>query len=159
MQVFDASSMVHAWDNYPLEQFPGLWEWIAEEIDAERLVIPRPILDEIHHRTPECATWLKQHDVQPVPITNAIVQEAFRIKKLIGVEDDNYHPKGVDENDLLVIATASILSGEVISNEGRQAKPKDPTKVKIPMVCAMAEVSVDCMNFIDYLKRGGAVFG
>jgi hypothetical protein len=158
MQVFDASSMIHAWDNYPFEQFPGLWDWIAEEVKASRLVIPRPILDEINHRTPECAVWLKQNSVELVAITDAILQEAFRIKKLIGIEDDNYHPKGVDENDLFVIATAKILSADVISNEGRQSKPDEPRKVKIPAVCAMSEVSLTCVNFLEYLKRGGAVF-
>ena len=32
MQVFDASSMIHAWDNYPEPQFPGLWSWLAFQL-------------------------------------------------------------------------------------------------------------------------------
>lgn len=158
MQVFDASSMIHAWDNYPLGQFPGLWEWIAAEIEAGRLVIPRPLLEEIDHRTPECAKWLKQHDVKLIALTDAILREALRIKSLIGVENDNYHPKGVDEKDLFAIATARNLSAELVSNEGRQKKPDDPRKKRIPAVCAMPEVKVPCVNFVEYLKRGGAVF-
>lgn len=158
MQVFDASSMIHAWDNYPLEQFPGLWAWIAAEIEAERLVIPRPILDEIDYRTPECAKWLKQHGAKLIVLTDAILQEALRIKALIGVENDDYHPKGVDENDLFAIAAARILSAELVSNEGRQKKPDDPRKRKIPAVCALPEVAVPCVNFLEYLRRGGAVF-
>lgn len=40
MQVFDASSMIYAWDNYPEGQFPGLWKWVetgVEELDQARL--------------------------------------------------------------------------------------------------------------------------
>jgi Domain of unknown function (DUF4411) len=40
MQVFDASSMIYAWDNYPMRQFPGLWEWMATQIEEKKLVMP-----------------------------------------------------------------------------------------------------------------------
>lgn len=40
MQVFDASSMLYAWDNYPVRQFPGLWNWLATQIEENAFVIP-----------------------------------------------------------------------------------------------------------------------
>lgn len=53
MQVFDASSMIYAWDNYPVRQFPGLWQWIASQIKVEALVMPSVAFDEVAHKTPE----------------------------------------------------------------------------------------------------------
>lgn len=160
MQVFDASSMIHAWDNYPVEQFPGLWEWIAEEITSGRLVIPSVAFEEVSHKVPECCVWLRGNNIERVDVTNAILQEAMNAKTLIGVVNDSYHPKGVDENDLLIIATAKIKHADLVSEEARQPviSVNEPTKRKIPAVCALHQVSVNCINFIDYIKRSQAVF-
>jgi len=54
MQVFDASSMVYAWDNYPIRQFPGLWEWMADQIAEKILVMPGVALKEVTHKMPDC---------------------------------------------------------------------------------------------------------
>jgi len=32
MSLFDASSIIYAWDNYPPELFPPLWDWLEEEL-------------------------------------------------------------------------------------------------------------------------------
>ena len=39
MYSFDASSMIHAWDNYPPENqlFGALWGWVAEKPQAKKL--------------------------------------------------------------------------------------------------------------------------
>ena len=34
MHMFDASSTIYGWDNYPLAQFPGLWDWLGSQIGA-----------------------------------------------------------------------------------------------------------------------------
>lgn len=160
MQVFDASSMVYAWENYPIEQFPGLWDWISGQIEARNLVIPVNAFEEVSHKVPECCTWLRDAGIERIDLTNAILQEAMRVKALIGVVEDAYHPKGVDENDLLIIATAKIKRFELVSDEARQpALPiNSPTKRKIPAVCALASVGVPCINFVDYMKRSQVVF-
>lgn len=159
MQVFDASSMIYAWDNYPVRQFPGLWKWMAAQIEEKKLVMPSVAFDEVAHKTPECGQWLKDHNIDLLEISNAILQDALRIKNLLGVIDDNYHPKGVGENDLLIIATARRHGAELISDEERQpTPPKEPSKRKIPAVCAMKEVTVNCVNFIDYIKQADVVF-
>ena len=62
MPVFDASSMMYAWDNYPESQFPPLWNWIESEINNNRLSMPSVAVDEVGHKAPDCKAWLiKRH--------------------------------------------------------------------------------------------------
>lgn len=159
MRVFDASSMICAWDNYPIGQFPGLWEWVAGQIESQQLVMPGVAFEEVSHKTPECGKWLEDNDLERLEINNAVLQDAKRIKGLLGIVDDNYHPKGVGENDILIIATARQHGAELVSDEERQTNlPQVSSKRKIPAVCAMQTVSVSCINFIEYIKASGAVF-
>ncbi len=71
MYSFDASSMIHAWDNYPPENplFGALWGWVAEEISNEEFCISEIALDEVGHKIPECGAWLKDKDIKIYPLT------------------------------------------------------------------------------------------
>ena len=159
MQVFDASSMIYAWDNYPINQFPGLWEWMEVQIKTKQLAMPAVAFDEVLHKAPDCGGWLKKQSIERLGINNAILQDALRIKGLLGIADDQYHPKGVGENDILIISTARAYQAELVSDEGRQTGlPQAPSKRKIPAVCAMTEVNVPCINFIDFIRRTAQVF-
>ena len=159
MQVLDASSVVHAWDNYPIRQIPGLWEWMAEQIEEENLVIPRVAFEEVENKVPECAGWLKSQGIKQLEVNNAVLQSAMHIKNLLGIVDDKYHKKGVGENDILIIAMARENRGELVTEEGRQTVPPDiPAKRKIPAVCNLREVSVPCINFVEFFKRSERVF-
>lgn len=159
MRVFDASSMIHAWDNYPVRQFPPLWKWMASQIEAKELMMSSVAFDEVNHKAPDCGEWLKDHNLEKLAISNAILQEAKRIKGLLGVVGDKYHAKGVGENDILIIATAHLHGAELVSDEERQTtQPKISSKRKIPAVCVMQSVSVSCINFIDYIKASGEIF-
>lgn len=51
--------MIYAWDNYPVRQFPGLWDWMATQIQQKTLTIPGVALEEVMHKTPDCGEWLK----------------------------------------------------------------------------------------------------
>ncbi|MBF0633987.1 MAG: DUF4411 family protein [Nitrospinae bacterium] len=159
MQVFDASSMIYAWDNYPEGQFPGLWRWMATQIEEKRLVMPSVAFKEVADKTPDCGKWLKDNNLKQLAISNTISQDAMRIKGLLGIVGDNYHPKGVDEKDIFIIATARVHRTELVSDEARQKVPPTvPSKRKIPAVCEMDGVSVPCINFIEYIKRSEVVF-
>jgi len=158
MPVFDASSMIYAWDNYPIEQFPGLWKWMADQIDQGEVTIPGVAFSEVDKKSPECGKWLKDTGVKKLEITDAIAADTMRIKGLLGISGDNYKT-GVGENDLLIIATARAFSAVLVSEEKRQpAVPTVAANRKIPSVCSMPEVNVRCINFIEYLKRSKAVF-
>lgn len=159
MLVFDASSIIYAWDNYPIEQFLGLWDWMAEQVSAQQIGMPDVALEEVHNKVPECSTWLKDNGLLIIPVGNAALQEAMRIKALLGIEGDRYHPKGVGENDILIIATAKLQDVALVSDEERQqVAPQVQSKRKIPSVCGLREVAVECINFLDYIKSSGTVF-
>ena len=160
MRAIDASSIIYAWDNYPADQFPPMWGWIAEEVREGRLLIASVAFREVRDKTPECARWLTDCGISILDIGNAELNEAMRIKQLIGVQGDNYHPKGVGENDLLIISASRLRNFILISDEERQPNlPNVPSKMKIPAVCGLEEVRVECINFLTYLKQSGRVFG
>ena len=159
MHAFDASSLIYAWDNYPPDQFPPLWNWMADQIHAGEFVVAEVALQEVRHKLPESADWLIEQGIQRLPMTNEILQEALRIKGLLGIVDDQYHSKGVGENDLLIIATSKLHEIPLVSDEGRQLRRPDIlSKSKIPTVCALDEVNVNCKKFIDLIKASNAVF-
>lgn len=159
MHALDASSILHAWDNYPLAQFPGLWDWLAGEIQAKRLSIATIALDEVGHKSPDCATWLRSQNIRRLPMSNQVLQAAMDIKQQVGIHNDQYHPKGVDENDILIIAAALYHGATLVTNEARQSSSlKEPTRRKIPAVCDLPGVAVAHKNFLDYIQQSKQVF-
>jgi predicted nucleic acid-binding protein len=158
MQVFDASSMIYAWDNYPVRQMPGLWEWMADQIAKNHLLMPSVAFDEVAHKVPECSEWLRENNLELLEVSNAVLQEAMRIKHLLGIVGDKYG-SGVGENDLLIIGTAMVHQAELVTDEAWQPiPPRKLENCKIPAVCVMDGVSVRWIKFIDYIKRSDAVF-
>jgi hypothetical protein len=67
MLIIDASSMIYAWDNYPIEQFPRLWEWERAQVESHELQIPSVAFDEVSHKIPDCCGWLNDHGCMVVP--------------------------------------------------------------------------------------------
>jgi predicted nucleic acid-binding protein len=159
MQVFDASSMLYAWDNYPVAQFPGLWAWMANRMAQGMIRMSVVAVEEVGHKAPECVSWLTEAGIEKLPVTEAILLESLRIKGLLDIEEDRYGG-GIDENDLLIIATAKLHELELVTDEAFQAKlPKLKHNYKIPAVCNFDTVGVEWVGFLGYLKRSGAVFG
>lgn len=159
MHVFDASSIIHAWDNYPVENFPPMWEWIAEQIEVGEFAIPQVALEEVLKKSPECGRWLKDHGIAILPLTNEALRIAVEMKHAIGIVEDNYHADGVGENDLLIIATAKSNGTTLVSDEKRQfSLPANTARYKIPAVCNLPSVNVQCKSFIELIRDSGAIF-
>ncbi len=160
MHTLDASSIVYAWDNYPIENFPKLWEWLASEANSKKLQICTENFTEVKDVAPDCADWLVEASINRIPVSNVIFFDASRIKNLLGISDDKFHPKGVDQNDLFAIACAKTTNSHLISNEAIQSEePKEAKKRKIPAVCKMKEVNVGCLDFLAYLRLSKTTFG
>lgn len=157
MRVLDASAIVYAWDNYPIDCFPPTWEWIRTEILSGELAIPRAALDEVGHVSPDCHSWLKAVPITVYEPTTKVYQAALAIQHQLGIDGDAYHADGVDENDVLIIATAKVHSCKLVSNEAIQSNlPNNMKRYKIPAVCKLSTVS--CENFLQYIKGCNVVF-
>lgn len=154
MYSFDASSMIHAWDNYPHENphFDSLWQWFSEQIDNKNFGISAKALDEVNHKIPECGDWLKRKNIEVYPLTATGLATAQGIKTFLGIIEEQY-TKGVGENDLLIISIAKENGTTLVSEESRQNNlPALKSNYKIPAVCDMTVVNVECVSFLDLLK-------
>lgn len=159
MRAFDASSIVHAWDNYPIGQFPPVWAWLEREFKRRALVISDTALEEVGHKYEECRDWLTSVPVDCIASTGDVLTMAQGYKEALGIEGEKYHPKGVDEKDLLIIASASCNACELIANEAFQPKlPPKRWRYKIPAVCQMETVDVPCIDFLGLITVSGVVF-
>lgn len=122
MKVIDASSIVLAWDTYPIDQFPTFWEWIKSRLVDEKLVMAEPNYSEVGFASPDCQHWLSAH-LSRLPVTNHVVIAALQINNALGIVNGQYHPSGVDENDVFCIASAKVQSCSIISDEAIQPVP------------------------------------
>jgi hypothetical protein len=157
--IVDASSIIYGWDNYPLNKFPKMWEWISSEIKSGVLSILAIALTEVENVCLECSLWLKNQSIITFPVTNDVLLEALRISHLHGIKDGLYHAKGFDENDAIIMTTAAKLDAVLISNEDKQINPpREIKKTKIPRACSHQSVSIQCINFLDYIKSTNVVF-
>ena len=141
------------------DSHPPLWAWLARQIATGELTIAAVALDEAGHKSPDAAMWLKTQRISVLPMTQAILTDALRIKTLLGIDGDQYG-SGVGENDLFIIATARAHGAELLTDEGRQPSlPNSRRSYKIPAVCGLPEVQTPCMTFVEYFKRSQTVFG
>ncbi len=159
MLTFDASSIIHGWDNYPIEQFPGLWAWVGDQVSQAVFILLEVAYDEVERNEPECAAWLKDHGLTRAPVSADILAASLRIKDLLGIVEDQYHQKGVGENDLLIIAHAMIEQIPLVTNEAVQNMlPQNRQTFKIPAVCDLPDVRVRHLNFVGVIKESRQVF-
>lgn len=154
MYSFDASSMIHAWDNYPPENkhFDSLWEWFSNKMQSKEFVISKKAFEEVSHKIPECGTWLQDNNIKIYDLTSESLLIASDIKELLGIIEEKY-TRGVGENDLFIIAIAQELGTTLVTEEGRQGVlPALKSNYKIPAVCNMESVGVANCNFLNLLK-------
>jgi len=160
MSAFDASSILEAWDAYPIAQFPPFWEWMANLVDTGEIVLARVAYEEIGHKAPECREWLADHNCTVIDPDNEIVQAALGIKNGLGIVNDQYKAGAVDEADILIVATAKVLGIGLVSEESPQPTvPGNPANYRIPRVCQKADVDVECRNLRTYIKDSNHIFG
>ena len=85
MHMFDASSIIYGWDNYPLAQFPRLWDWLGSQIGAGLVTLSETADKEVCSKLANCGQWLKDQGLAVVVNTPATLLEASQIKTLLNI--------------------------------------------------------------------------
>lgn len=154
---FDTSAIIDFWEHYPVTNpnFEKLWEWFVEKIGEELFVISDIAKIETNKKDKELFDWLKNNganimidkkDIQDLKIVQDIKDE-------LGIIEDQYHPKGIDENDLFIISIAKRNNRILVSNESIQNNlPDIKSKYKIPAICNLSQVNLECINLLTLLK-------
>ena len=160
--LMDASSALHGWHEYPIAVFPAFWEWMAAMIADNNVAVVRENLAEIKHGDPECHAWFKNARIAILSPDDAILHTAKSLADRLGIMDDGYHKRGVDYNDLLLVAAASVWRCDVITNESPQPRlPSNRARYKIPAVCTeLCNPAIATYSFRDWFvdRRGNRPF-
>ena len=68
----------------------------------------------------------------------------------LGIQNDDYSPKGVNENDVIIIATAKVYGCALVTEEGEQQQlPTKGKHYKMPAACHKNNIQVG--NFLAIL--------
>ena len=148
---FDASTMIHFFDNYPMDNphLEKLWSWFSEKMVEGTFVISKRAFDEVMHKTsPEFHAWFKE--VKIIEDEAADLFEAQKINELLEIEEEDFG-SGVGENDIFIISISKRIGACLVSEEKVQTSlPRDKKKYKIPAVCNL--IGVECICFTDLLR-------
>ncbi len=164
---FDASAIVDLWDNYPIKNkhFTPLWEWFYEKVNAEIFVISDVAIAEVRQHIlydkliadiPKAQLFLAiLENIIIHKKTISDVRSVQKFKTFLGITEDNYHAKGVGENDFFIVASAKNNDMILVTNEAVQKDTNEinnKAKFKIPAVCNLSGVKVQSINLIKLLN-------
>jgi len=143
--------MIDGWKDYPRETF-GVWNNINDLINANRLISPYHVLDELEVGGDDLFTWCKEKDFfcSPTGVTPRIVTEIL-------TNFPDFKPKKtprVDWADPWVIAIAIENEYTVISHETR--KQLQEKTHYIPDICD--DYDVEHVTFLELIKKEGWTF-
>ncbi|EHU2433873.1 TPA: DUF4411 family protein [Acinetobacter baumannii] len=159
--ILDASTLIDIWFRFPkeLKVFNSLWEQIESLVISKSILVTRRNFEEVKHKSEEAYNFFNSLDIEVITPNQEILITTVAIQQELGITDaeiKNNLRDGVDEGDLICIATAKCKGMILVTEEKRQPvypgnKGPNPSKYKIPKVCEMPSVNVKCINFLDFL--------
>ena len=155
--TFDASSILHAWDEYPIGNFPKLWNWLGREIKRKNIIMLNDALEQ-SKKAPDCYKWLKKAGIHSDRVSQSILDFSLQITRKLGIMSGQYSTReGVDEKDILIISHAEYAKRVLVTEEGRQSMlPKKRKDYTIPAVCDLR--GIPSCRFVQVIKQSGQVF-
>jgi hypothetical protein len=151
----DTSSLIAAWqERYPIENFPSFWRKVEDLIEAERLVAPVDVLNEILKRSDDLHKWLKARGTMFRELEDEVQIEAANVlskfPRLVGQK------KLRTSADPFVIALARVEGLKIVTDEKPTGNLDRPN---IPDVCTAMHMEKSCIGLLDLIKAEKWVIG
>jgi len=147
----DSDVLIQAWRDYPIDNFPPVWEKIEELGSNDTLGMSELILDELQRGGDDLYDWAKARESDlVVPTSNTVDEE---VTYLVNHYENFGIVTGKNEADPFVVAVAKAHGCSVVTNETRSGNLNGP---KIPDVCL--EEEIPWIRFVDIIKQENLVF-
>lgn len=150
----DTSALLDGLERYYVEDtFPGIWEKVAELIDADRFFISEEVYEEAKKKTGVVRAWCEKDTTGKliVPTDGPITREVQAILK--DTPKMVMTMKGRNRADPFVVAVARLRTATVVTGEGSDGTEDRP---KIPYVCA--KLTIPCTTFTELIRAESWVF-
>lgn len=147
----DSDAIINAWRDYPIENFPKIWEWIEKMGNEGVLGLSEVVFKELEKGGDECFDWFRKRKHAFVVSNDATVQK--ELQRLVNSYSNFGLVTGKNEGDPYVVALAIVNDCLVVTNESMSNNMNGP---KVPDVCN-AE-GIKWIKFVDVIRREGIRF-
>ena len=157
----DASSLIALeYERYPREYFPTLYQRFEEHSLSDSIVVLQPIFDEVEnyeikveqHQSERPIRYWITHELKLdiKSIDSAVDEKSLNLQEKYEI-DVSKKKKSASEQDITLVAFASIHSLIVVSEEMQPKLPKETRNLKIPGICE--KEGIRCINLLDFIKE------
>ena len=148
----DSDAIINAWRDYPIQNFPNIWEWV-ENLGREQIGgMSEVVFQELEKGGDECYEWFRERKELFVhPNSEGIQNE---VRRLVNYYKNFGVITGKNEGDPYVIALAVVKGAIVVTNESPSNNMNGP---KIPDVCRVEGIQI--IKFVQVITNEGVVFG
>lgn len=147
----DSDAAINAWRDYPIENFPKIWDWI-EHMGINGIAgMSEVVFHELEKGGDECFAWFKQRKEYFVYPNNQEVQK--ELERLVNSYNNFGIITGKNEGDPFVVALAIVKECTVVTNESMSNNMNGP---KVPDVCRAERIQ--WIKFVDVIRRESVTF-
>ena len=147
----DSDAIINAWRDYPIVNFPNIWEWV-ELLGSEQIGgMSEVVFKELERGGDECYNWFKERKELFVYPNDEEIQ--YEVRRLVNTYNNFGLTTGKNEGDPYVIALAKVKGAVVVTNESPSNDMNGP---KIPDICRVE--GIQRIKFVQVITKEGVVF-
>lgn len=148
----DSDAIINAWRDYPIQNFPKIWDWVESLGRNEIGGMSEVVFKELEKGGDECYDWFKDRKKLFVHPNDDDIQA--EVKRLVTSYNNFGWITGKNEGDPYVVALALVKGAVVVTNESPSNNMNGP---KIPDVCRVE--GVQRIKFVQVITRENVVLG